>query len=204
MLPIPPSRVPPSPLGCVSCPYLPSCEQISSLLPRGLLRAPEAAEARLLRSAPLSGFLSPAMMLLLSLLPFLMKVRVEKYVLASLADLGMNSSAEEPERPGPPVRGAHSRRGEASGRNYNLFFSSPAESPTTVSLCVSVTPPGRLGAFVGPRGQGGGRGTGEVLKLCMKAALRASKWREELALSGKSSMPSPAGHKNSLFQARWL
>lgn len=34
----------------------------------------------------------------------------------------------------------------------------------------------------------------EVLELFRKAALRASKWRDELALSGNSSIKSTTGH----------
>lgn len=85
-----------------------------------------------------------------------MKVRVGKYFCASLADLGMNSSAEEPERPGPPVRGDHSRRGEVSGRNYNLFFPSRCRvSNNSVSVCERETP-WQAGGLSGTEGTGRG------------------------------------------------
>lgn len=39
--------------------------------------------------------------------------------------------------------------------------------------------------------------TGEVLELFRKAVLRAYEWRDELALSGNSSIKSTTGHENS-------
>ena len=94
--------------------------------------------------------------------------------------------------------------GEESRRNHCFLLSLCRVSSRSVSVCELETL-GKLVSLLGFEGVGGGgsvcswipckwRVIGEVLELLRKAALRASKWRDELAFSEKNSIKSTTGH----------
>ena len=140
-----------------------------------------------------------------------MKIRIRKHFLASMTVFEMNLSVEAREGDRTTCWGLTQRERERNREEITAFLLSLCRvSSRSVSVCELKTL-GKLVSLLGFECVGGRsvcswipckwRVIGEVLELFRKVALKASKWRDDLALSEKNSIKSTTGHQNSLFHA---